>query len=96
MHIKNTTNGITAQANQFDYYMVNLNTHQIQKITAGEDKNIKYNVQISKDQYPVSPWNLKFAMLDEGSADMTDTARLGELADSTAEMYVTYKSKSDM
>jgi esterase/lipase len=50
--------------NQFDYYMVNLNTHQIQKITAGEDKNIKYNIQISKDQYPVSPWNLKFAMLD--------------------------------
>ncbi|KUG10651.1 alpha/beta hydrolase family protein [Elizabethkingia miricola] len=50
--------------NQFDYYIVDLNMHQIQKITAGEAKNIKYNVQISKDQYPVSPWNLKFAMLD--------------------------------
>ncbi|MGG7437397.1 alpha/beta hydrolase family protein [Chryseobacterium arthrosphaerae] len=53
-------------SNQFDYFIVNLNTRQLERITSGEAQNIKYQLQLSKKQYPRSPWNIQSAEIDLG------------------------------
>lgn len=51
-------------SNQFDYFIVDLKRHISERITRGEDRNIKYKLQLSKDQYTTSAWNVKFAEID--------------------------------
>lgn len=51
-------------SDQYDYFLVDLKTHQLKRITNGGEKHIKYQLQTSKDQYPRSSWNLKLAKID--------------------------------
>ncbi len=52
-------------SNQFDYFVVNLKkNHNVKRITKGVEEDIKYEIQLSKNQYAKSPWNIKFAETD--------------------------------
>lgn len=51
-------------SNQFDYFMVDLKTHRWERITKGEEEQLKYQLQLSKEQYPKSSWNIKSAEID--------------------------------
>jgi len=51
-------------SNQFDYFTVDLTTHGVKRITKGEEEHIKYDLQLSKDHFSKSPWNLRFAKVD--------------------------------
>lgn len=51
-------------SNQFDYFLVNLKTHQVERITKGEEGKIKYQLQIPKKDNPRSSWNVKNAEID--------------------------------
>lgn len=51
-------------SNQYDYYLLDLKTHQVKRITNGEEKNIKYKLLLSKDQYSESSWNAKNTEID--------------------------------
>ncbi|WDF45989.1 prolyl oligopeptidase family serine peptidase [Chryseobacterium sp. KACC 21268] len=51
-------------SDRFDYYIVDLKTHQMKQITSGRDKKIKYELKIPAGQYPKSSWSVKFAEID--------------------------------
>jgi len=51
-------------SDQYDYFLLNLETDELEKITKGQEKMIKYNLQLSKDNFPVSLWNVKLAQID--------------------------------
>lgn len=51
-------------SNQFDYFIVDLKTHQLERITKGEESNIKYELTLPKHQYSKSSWNVRSAEVD--------------------------------
>lgn len=51
-------------SDRFDYYIIDLKTHQMKQITSGSDKKIKYELKIPAGQYPKSSWSVKFAEID--------------------------------
>ncbi|QEC43634.1 hypothetical protein FSB84_18810 [Pseudobacter ginsenosidimutans] len=62
IHIRNRS--AIMLSNQFDYFIVDLKTHQLERITKGEEQQIKYELQLSREQYPKSSWNIGFAEID--------------------------------
>ena len=46
-------------ANQFDYFILDLKNGRVKRITNGEGSQVKYQLQLSKEQYPASSWNIK-------------------------------------
>ncbi|KFC19698.1 alpha/beta hydrolase family protein [Chryseobacterium sp. FH1] len=53
-------------SNQHDYFLVDLEIRRSERITKGGDQQVKYSLQLSKDQYPRSSWTLKLAEVDLG------------------------------
>lgn len=51
-------------SDQFDYFLLNLKTGKLERITQGQEKRIKYNLQLSRDHFPASLWNVKLAEID--------------------------------
>ncbi|SMP12386.1 alpha/beta hydrolase family protein [Chryseobacterium profundimaris] len=53
-------------SNQFDYFLIDLKDHQVKRMTKGQDQQTRYRLQLSKDHYPRSSWNVKFPEIDLG------------------------------
>ncbi|SHM23825.1 Dipeptidyl aminopeptidase/acylaminoacyl peptidase [Chryseobacterium carnipullorum] len=51
-------------SNEFDYLIFDLKSHHLERITNGEEKKLKYELQRTQDHYSESPWNLKLATID--------------------------------
>lgn len=51
-------------SNQYDYFLVDLSDHKVKRLTKGEEKKVQYRLQLSKDRYPRSAWNVNFAEID--------------------------------
>lgn len=51
-------------SNQFDYFIVDLKTMLLKRITMGEEAQIKYQLQLSKENFPRSSWNMRIAEID--------------------------------
>lgn len=62
IHIKGSS--AIMLSNQYDYFIVDLKTHRLERITMGQEQQTKYRLELSKDQYPRSSWNIKFAEVD--------------------------------
>jgi len=50
--------------NQFDYFVLNLDSYKLEKVTRGEENKVKYKLQLSKDHFPESNWNVRLATVD--------------------------------
>ncbi|MFW2135504.1 alpha/beta hydrolase family protein [Chryseobacterium sp. TY4] len=50
-------------SNQFDYFLFDLKSHYLERITYGEKKQVKYELQLTQDYYSESPWNLKLGTI---------------------------------
>lgn len=51
-------------SNQFDYFILDLKTYQLFRITNGEKDFIKYELNLSKEDFPKSAWNVNYAQID--------------------------------
>ena len=51
-------------SNQYDYFILDLKNGSLKRITHGESRQIKYQLQLSKEQYPASSWNMKTGEVD--------------------------------
>ncbi|MPS73043.1 MAG: hypothetical protein E2590_07795 [Chryseobacterium sp.] len=51
-------------SNQFDYFIVDLKTRQTKQVTMGEEAKLKYQLQLSKENYPKSSWNIRMGEID--------------------------------
>ena len=55
---------IVLLSNQFDYFTLDLRTHEVKRITKGEEDGIKYKLMNVKDQNPPSSWSVKYIEID--------------------------------
>jgi len=51
-------------SNQFDYFVIDLKTMQLKRVTMGEVAKTKYQLMLSKEHYPKSSWNVRIAEID--------------------------------
>ena len=51
-------------SNQFDYFTLDLRTHEVKRITKGEEDSIKYKLINVKEQNPPSSWSVKYIEID--------------------------------
>jgi hypothetical protein len=57
-------NSSVVLSNQFDHFVLDLNSYKLNKITNGREKEIKYNFQFSGSNYSTSPWNIHIPHID--------------------------------
>lgn len=51
-------------SNQFDYFTYNLRTHEVRRITKGEEEKVKYKLVNEKDQSIPSSWKGRYREID--------------------------------